>query len=163
MLYSQNIQGTRITVIIVTPAIPIKSSGSPALAIFRVVINSLENTIAFGGVATGIMNPMLIATVTGTINNKGSIERVVAKDADIGNNNAAVAVLLITSPVKTVTISIINIIIIKGIPSRKDRFFAIYSSNPVSVNPFASANPPPISNKMPHGMVTAFSNLIILY
>ncbi|HET6588651.1 MAG TPA: hypothetical protein VFG45_00635, partial [Candidatus Nitrosocosmicus sp.] len=58
---NQNIHGTRITVIIVTPAIPIKSSGNPTLAIFRVVTYSLENTMAFGGVATGIMNPILVA------------------------------------------------------------------------------------------------------
>ncbi len=31
----------------------------------------------------------------------------------------------------------------------------MYLSNPVSVNPFARAKPPPISNRIPHGMVTA--------
>ena len=87
----------------------------------------------------------------------------VASDAAIGINNAAAAVLLIISLDNIATVTSTRIITIKGIPSRKDRFFAIYSSNPVSVNPFASANPPPISNKMPYGMVTAFSNLIILY
>ncbi len=40
----------------------------------------------------------------------------------------------------------------------------MYSSSLVSVNPFARAKPPPISNKIPHGMVTAvfqFNSLLL--
>jgi len=59
---------------------------------------SLENIIAFDGVATGITKPILVPTVIGIINNIGSIQSVIASEVDIGNNNTAVAVLLITSP-----------------------------------------------------------------
>ena len=101
--------GTSNVVRAVTNTIPIISSGRPARAIFGIVTYPLAKTIALGGVPTGITNPKLVAMVSGIMSNNGSIPRETDKDAEIGINNAALAVLLTISLVNIATATITKI------------------------------------------------------
>ena len=60
-----------------------------------------ENTMAFGGVATGSINAQLAASVTGTHNTNGSMPDCAAIAAMTGRKVAAVAKLLVSSVRKT--------------------------------------------------------------
>jgi hypothetical protein len=108
-IYHDQINGTSNVVNMVTNTIPIISSGRPARAIFGMVTYPLAKTIALGGVPTGITNPKLVAIVRGIMSNRGSIPRETARDAEIGINNAALAVLLTISPTNIATATITKI------------------------------------------------------
>lgn len=111
MISHDQTSGTNNVVNIVTNTIPMISRGRPARAIFGTVTYPLAKTIALGGVPTGITNPKLVAIVSGIMSNSGSIPIAVAKDAEIGINNAALAVLLIISLANIATATITKITI----------------------------------------------------
>ena len=71
------------------------------------------NTIAFGGVATGIIKAQLAAIVAVTTNNNGSIPNGNAMAARIGTKVAVVARLLVSS-VRKITIVATDRAISKG-------------------------------------------------
>lgn len=148
--------GTNILVKKVTITILIISRGSPTLAILETLRCPVANTIAFGGVPTGIIKPKLVAIVYGIISMRGFIPMDGASDAEIGISKAAVAVLhsISLDMIATVTMVIITIIISK-LP-RKISLDAIHWSSPVVVKPLTNARPPPIKIIKPYEISIAF-------
>src|SRR5690554_2487168 len=78
-------------------------SAKPALIISEIFMWPLENTMAFGGVATGIMKAQLAAMAAGTVNSSGETSCDIARAPSSGRNAVAVAVLLVTSVRKIIT------------------------------------------------------------
>ena len=69
----------------------------PTRAISAMVRRLLPNTMAFGGVATGIMNAQDADMVAGIINTSGCVPVSTATDASMGRIISVVAVLLVSS------------------------------------------------------------------
>ena len=86
----------------------------PTLAISEIFIRPLPNTIALGGVATGIINAQDADIVAGIISNKGLVSMAMATDANIGSIISVVAVFDVSSvknvrPKQIITIITIDI------------------------------------------------------
>ena len=80
----------------------------PARAICGTVTMPEPNTIALGGVATGIMKAQLAANAAGTAKSSGLCPMQSPSEATTGKNTAAVAVLLVSS-VRNTTIAVITL------------------------------------------------------
>src|SRR5690554_1059111 len=89
-------------------------SANPARIISPIFMSPLENTIALGGVATGIMKAQLAAIAAGMVSNNGDISWESASAPKSGRKAAVVAVLLVTSVRKMITATTSVIITIKG-------------------------------------------------
>ena len=83
-------------------------SHKPALHISGMVMWPEPNTIAFGGVAIGIINAKLAASVAGNISKYGCMPAPIAMPARIGTNVAVVAVLEVNSVKKITLAQMIN-------------------------------------------------------
>ncbi len=94
------ITGARKHIATVTEMIPRRFRITPYRSIERIETFPVLNTIAFGGVATGIMNPQLAETVAGISSQRGSTCSWTASAARIGNTVLIVAVLLVSSVMK---------------------------------------------------------------
>ena len=88
-----------------TPAI---FSHNPALHISGIVICPEPKTIAFGGVAIGIINAKLAANVAGNTNKYGCMPAPTEMLARIGTSVAVVAVLDVNSVRNITPAQIIN-------------------------------------------------------
>src|SRR5690554_4130597 len=80
-----------------TMATPARLSLKPALIMSLIFMWPVPNTMAFGGVATGIMKAQLAATAAGTAKRIGDTSWPTARAPTRGRKAAAVAVLLVTS------------------------------------------------------------------
>lgn len=111
---------------------PIMLINMPALTISEMVIRPLPNTIALGGVATGIINAQDAAIVAGIINNRGLVFIATATDAKIGRIISVVAVFEVSSVKKVIPKQILIIIIIGGIPASPLNLSPINAESPVT-------------------------------
>jgi len=91
-------------------------------------IAPLENTIAFGGVATGSINAQEALIVAGIISINGSIPKPPAVAARIGKNMVAIAVLDVISVRNVTTREVTTTITTRGAPEIRDIVFAIDSA-----------------------------------
>jgi hypothetical protein len=99
---------------VVTIPAPIKLSTNPARDICGTLTQSLPNTIALGGVATGNMKAKDAANVAGTINNSGWILPAIAENPIIGRIMVVVAVLDVNSVKNVTTRQMVRIISHRG-------------------------------------------------
>ncbi len=76
---------------------PIRLMKIPVLAISLILMRPLPNTIAFGGVATGIINAHEADSVAGIMSIKGFILIATATEARIGRIISVVAVFEVSS------------------------------------------------------------------
>lgn len=104
----------------------------PALAISEILIRPLPNTIALGGVATGIIKAQDAERVAGIISNRGLICIATATDANIGRTISVVAVFDVSSVKNVNPKQIIIIIMIGGIPARPLKLFPMNTESPVT-------------------------------
>ena len=123
----------------------------PARAICGTVTAPDPKTIAFGGVATGIMKAQLAARATGTISMNGVTAIAMAKDAASGRKTAAVAVLLVISVRKTTIPATSNTMKNSGHPAPDLMTWPIQSARPLALIADASERPPPNKISTPHG------------
>ena len=117
----------------------------------------VPNTIALGGVATGIMNAQEQEIVTGTINSNGCTPTAIASPAMTGNNISVVARFDVNSVSKVIAKQQNAINRIGLTPDNPSNCWPIHKVNPDSLNPPANANPPPKSMMMFHGNWLAVS------
>src|SRR5690554_5306429 len=89
-----------------TMATPARLSLKPALIMSLIFMWPVPNTMAFGGVATGIMKAQLAATAAGTAKRIGDTSWPTARAPTSGRKAAAVAVLLVTSVRNRITVVI---------------------------------------------------------
>ena len=104
----------------------------PTRAISEILIRPLPNTIALGGVATGIINAQDAEIVAGIISNRGLVSIAIATDANIGRTISVVAVFDVSSVKNVIPKQIIIIMIIDGIPARPLKLFPMNSESPVT-------------------------------
>ncbi len=97
-----------------TTIIPMMFSAMPARTIFGIVRSPDPKTIALGGVATGNMKAQLAANVTGTVSTIGSMPDLYAMAAMTGRKVAVVAILLVNSVRKTISVVTAITIIASG-------------------------------------------------
>ena len=116
---------------------------SPTLAMSLILNLPVPNMMALGGVATGNINANEHETVAGIINIKGFILIAIAKPPIIGNNISAVAVFEVSSVKKVTNKHIQKMINIGDHVPKIWNCEPIQFAKPVSLNPFARANPPP--------------------
>src|SRR5690606_6746393 len=79
-------------------------STKPAFTISIIFSLPEANTIALGGVATGIIKAQLAATAAGITNIAADVSNDIATGPSSGKNAAAVAVLLVISVRKIITV-----------------------------------------------------------
>src|SRR5690606_16093681 len=94
--YNQNIS-ISVTAPQLTMTVPIRFRSRPARIIDWIFRWPVANTMALGGVATGIMNAQLAAMAPGTVINRGFMSSDTASAPSKGRKAAAVAVLEVTS------------------------------------------------------------------
>jgi len=97
VIYTLNTIGTVVNIIKTIIKIAAIFSQNPALAMSAMRNSPELNTIAFGGVATGIMKAQLAANAAGITSIRGPSVNVTAIGPSKGKKLAAVAVLLVTS------------------------------------------------------------------
>ena len=127
----------------------------PFLAISTIRKRPVPKIIAFGGVATGSIKANDPEMVAGSISSNGLTSILMANPAKIGRKVSTVAVLDVTSVKNVIRIQTLRIsrigctsfIYINCSPNQAD--------NPDSLNPLASANPPPNSKMISQGMASA--------
>ena len=129
------------------------------MTIFLIDILPLPNITAFGGVATGSINAQLAAIVHGIAKKSGFTFMPIAKAMSIGANVAIVAVFEFNSVKKIINATKIIIRIKILYPSKNKEKLPIQLARPVILNALESAIPPPTSNKTPHGILFAVSQL----
>ena len=143
----------------VSMKIDIKFIQNPFLIISSILRIFDPKTTAFGGVATGSINAQEAATVAPT-SKKNAFTSIVSERATSTGNSIAVVAKLDVISVKKLTIAIrINNKNKSGIALKKFIWLPIHIASPLESNPFASAMPPPNSNKIPHGNFTASAQL----
>ncbi len=122
---------------------PMRLSHIPILAISGIRILLLPKMIAFGGVATGIMNAQDAEIVAGIINMKGCRPVATATAAKIGRIISVVAVFEVTS-VRKVIEKQTRAIKRKGVsPANTESLFPRKEARPLTTKPCAKAKPPP--------------------
>ena len=124
----------------------------PALTMSAILIWPDAYAIVFGGVATGIIKAQLAPSVAGIINRSGSCPRPRAVAPNIGINVDAVAVLEVNSVNIIIMATLNNTIKIIEIVSKLLLKAPIQAANPDELITLASARPPPINIKAPHGI-----------
>src|SRR5690554_5162667 len=142
-----------------TPAI---FSLKPAEIISVIFMWPVPNTMAFGGVATGIMKAQLAATAAGTAYRIGDTSWAMARAPISGRKAAAVAVLLVISVRKIITAAMTSTMASVGSVPITDRDSAIQTARPEEVITAASDRPPPNSSSTPQGIFEAVSQSIRL-
>ena len=130
---------------------PMMFSTMPARAISAMEKRLLPKTMAFGGVATGIMNAQEADSVAGTISSSGWMPVATATAASIGRMVSVVAVLLVSSVRKVMARHTSRISTNTGNTPTAWNWSPIICANPVRWKPVANARPPPISNTTFHG------------
>src|SRR5690554_379691 len=143
-------------------ATPARFSLKPALIMSEMRMWPVPNTMAFGGVATGIMKAQLAATAAGTAYRRGDTSWAIANAPISGRKAAAVAVLLVTSVRKMITVVMISKITRVGMVPITAMDSAIQIARPEEVITAASDRPPPNSNSTPQGIFEAVSQSIRL-
>ena len=123
------------------------------------MISPEPKTIAFGGVATGIMKAQLAASVAGTIRSSGSTLIAAAVAPRIGRKVAVVAVLLVTSVSMISRAAAPMTRTSTGMPSSTSRRLPMKRSTPVLTTAAARLSPPPNRSRIPHGASSAFFQL----
>ena len=111
---------------------PIILIKKPTLTISIIRILPLPNIIAFGGVATGIMNAHDAESVAGIINNSGFVFMTTATDERIGRIISVVAVLEVSSVKKVIAVQVRVTIMKGGVPARSSNFAPIIPDRPVT-------------------------------
>ena len=102
----------------------------PTAIISEVRIPEAENTIAFGGVATGSMNAKLQVMVAGIMKQSGLMLVALASSARTGRRILAVATLLVTSVTMAVITQMIKTTAPCGSESRTESCIPIQSDKP---------------------------------
>src|SRR5512144_624285 len=87
---------------------PLTLSQKPALIICGIRTSPVPNTIAFGGVPTGIMNAQLAAIVAGSSSSGGGTPSAGASAARIGSIVATCAVFDVSSDMNTISATTVN-------------------------------------------------------
>ncbi len=95
------------------------------------VASPLENTTAFGPVATGSINAQLADIARGTNKIMGSSPEATARAPIIGSKVAVVAVLLVSSVRKTTIVTRINIVTIRSKTAIIANSFPIQTAKPL--------------------------------
>ena len=105
---------------------------TPTRAISEIFIRPLPNTIALGGVATGIIKAQDAEIVAGIISINGLVFMATAIDANIGRIISVVAVLDVNSVKNVRPEQIDTIIKIGGIPASPLNLFPMNAESPVT-------------------------------
>src|SRR5687768_13645143 len=136
------------------------STRRPARAISATVSLPVENAMAFGGVPTGSMKPLLAASPAATRSTSGLIPEATASEDATGRNAAAVAVLLVNSVRMVMIVVTIRTRASGGSARRFPTDAVIHAASPPSWIAAASDSPPPKRMSTPHGMRSASSHVI---
>ena len=88
--------------------IPIRFNTRPSRTMVRILICEVLNMIALGGVATGSMKAQLQLRAAGTISSLKSMSAATAVAARTGIRTLAVAVLLVSSVKKVVSVQVME-------------------------------------------------------
>ena len=141
---------------------PIMFKIRPVFAISIIFILLVPKIIAFGGVATGSIKAKEADRVAGNIKNKGLISVVIEMPAKTGKIISVVAVFEVSSVKKVIIKAIIAIINIGCNDTIQLSSLPNHNDNSDSLNPVASAKPPPNKRTIFHGSLEAVSQFIIL-
>ena len=130
---------------------PIRFNQKPVRAISKIVTRLVPKMIAFGGVPAGSIKAIDADNVAGSINNNGCVCVAIAIPDNTGNIISVVAVLDVNSVRNVTKRLIINIITIGCKTESPANCPPSHNDNPESLNPLASAKPPPKSKIMSQG------------